>query len=332
MPSHPGEDPASWHPKCKNFEIFDWKKWEEKNVSIPFTYDPPQRYSYYQGWTSGFLFWWHRSCYLQPLGCMFHGSCCATKPQVGKLTDPSNKVLKELLRPNPDSTKVPKSLRNSLFWTQNNNAPETLLSFNRYAWRSQSETTGRVIGVGTLGEDFTSDATTIGAVFSYITATRNINVQQSPDGKWFLLTTFADPQNTQEECKFIFIYVVQEGDVFRTREGDLIEHVKPGDIMRLTWNTSDPWDTSELTYAYFPRRVAILDDNTEEFILNSPHYDALIEKATAEPGKCIETCCYCCMFCSSGPERWDFQVNHISNLQQYAQSRTPPSGEVIERF
>lgn len=236
-----------------------------------------------------------------------------------------------MLGPNPDSSKVPEALRNSLFWTQHNNAPETLISFNRYAWRSQTEE-GRVIGVGYLGTDFTNDTTAFGAGFSFFGKGRFANVQMSPDGKWILLNTFSDPRNTEEECNNLLIYVVQEGDVFKHTTGDPIDYVKPGDIMRLTYNGSNVWDTSNLSYAYFPRRVAILNEGTGEVTVNSPHYDELIEKATNRPGECCETCCYTCTCCKSGEERWDFQVNHISDLQVYKRSSTPPSGETIERL
>ena len=326
------EDPAYWHPKCKNFEIVDWKKWEAMNISPPKVFDPPQRYSFYRGFKFAPTFWWHRSCYLQPLGFCYHKSCCAAKPVMGRLTDKNSKVFKDLLGPNPDSSKIPKVLRNSLFWTENNNAPEALISFNRYAWRSQTKE-GRVIGVGNLLPDWTNDATFLGALYAWNSPKVYVAVQESPDSKWILLTTFKDPNDTEEECMHRLIYVVQKGDVFTNPDGEIIDHVKPGDIVRVTYNATDLWDsTADLTYMYFARRVAILDESNNEVTMISPHYDELIKKATNKPPKCAQTCCYSCTCCTSGEERWDFQVNHISDLQVYTCSPTPPSGEAIERL
>lgn len=325
------EDPAYWHPKCKNFEIVDWKKWETMNVSPPKIFDPPQRYSFYRGFKYAPTFWWNRSCYFQPLGFCYHKSCCAAKPTMGRLTDESSKVFKDLLGPNPDSTKVPQALRNSLFWTENNNAPETLLSFNRYAWRSQTED-GRVIGVGNTLADWTNDATCWGALFAS-NSNLFVAIQQSPDSKWMLLTTFKNPNDTEEECKHRFIYVAQKDDVFTSPSGDVIDYVKPRDIIRVTYNVADIWDTSTLTYMYFARRVSILNESTGEVTMNSPHYDELIKRATNQPPQqCCQTFCYTCTCNVSGEERWDFQVNHISDLQVYGRSPTPPSGENIERL
>lgn len=324
------EDPAFWHPKCKNFEIFDWKKWEAKNVVPPKIFDPPQRHTNYVGSAFIPLWWWHRSCYFQPLALCWHQCCSSGKEEMGRITDKSMTLYKDLLRPHPDSSKVPTPLRNALFWTQNNIAAETLISFNRYAWRSQTEE-GRVIGVGHAGKDFTSDATLFGAIIANRMKKRFSNVQQSPDGKWFLLNFFFDPNDTEEECTSIFIYVIQEGDVFKTPTGEIIDYVKPGDILRLTYNTADMWDTSKLKYVYFPRKVATLDEVSGE-VRVTPVYEELLEKATNKPGQCCTTCCYTCMFCKSAEERFDFQVNHISDLQVYGKSFTPPSGDVIERL
>ena len=325
-------DAAYWHPKCKNFVIFDWEKWDRMNVKVPTVYDPPQRYTMYQGWKSAPMWWWHRSWFCWPLpGCYL--SCCSPKPFQAKLTDKNQKVFKDLLRPNFDSSKVPKPLRNSLFWMEDNIAAETLFSFNRWSWRSQSET-GRVIGVGHLGKDFTGDVNMYGAAIAKYMDSAYVNAQMSPDGKWLLLTTFKDPHNVDEECQFLFMYVVQPGDVFKTKDGNIIEYVEPGDLIRVTYNISDPYDVSTMKYLYFPRRVATIDEKTRTITMISPHYEDLMRKATANPGigMCCRTCCYTCYCCASAEKRYDFQVNYATNAQAYAISSTPPFGNAIERL
>lgn len=325
-------DAAYWHPKCKNFTIMDWAKWEAKNPAPPMVFNPPQRYASYEGPLFCPLYWWSRSCWFQPLGWALHASCCSRKPERGKLTDVNDKILKEMLGPNPDSSRVHSSMRNSLFWTEHNNAPETLISFNRWAWRSQSEE-GRVLALGDIQKDFSNDQTIFG--FGFTLNKRYAALQISPDERWIMMTTFADPHDVEEECKFLYLYVVQEEDSFTTPNGTKIDHVQPGDLVRLTWgDLSDPYecDNSKLKYMYFPRRVAVLNEDTGEVEMNSPHYEALLSSATNDPNKCLETCCYTCAPCMSGIDRWDFQVSNVSDSQVYAIAPTPPSGEVIERL
>jgi hypothetical protein len=325
-------DEAYWNPKCKNFEIMDWEKWEAKNPSPPFTFDPPQRKTAYQGFKFMPLYWWTRSCYCQPFACMLHKSCFSKKPSMGRITDKNDSVLKGLLGPNPNPGAVHPALKDSLFWTQNNNAPESLISFNRYAWRSQVKG-GRVVALGILGNDFTNDATCFGFAFSL--NKRYVTIQTSPDGKWIQLCTFANPNDVNEECKYLYIYVVQEGDVFKDTDGNVIEYVQPGDIMRCTWgDLLDPYEcnNNNLKFSYFPRRVAKLDETTGDVVRVSPHFDDLYASATSDPGKCCETCCYTCAPCMSGPERWDFQVENVSDLQVWASAPTPPTADKIERL
>jgi len=295
-------------------------------------FDPPQRYSNYDGVAFCGLYWWNRSWWCQPLPWCLHNSRFSRKPESGTLSDTNDKVITEMLGPNPDDSKVHPSMRNSLFWTQHNNAPETLISFNRWAWRSQSDE-GRVVALGDIQKDFTNDPTMFGFIFSL--NKRYAALQVSPDGKWILLTTFANPNDHEEDCKFLWFYVVQEGDIFKTPDEKTLDYVRPGDLVRLTWgDLSDPYlcDNTKLKYMYFPRRVAIIDETSGNVVRNSPHFEAMLERATNDPGKRIETCCYACAPFWSGEERWDFQVANISNKQVYAIAPIPPSGEVIERL
>jgi len=200
-----------------------------------------------------------------------------------------------------------------------------------WAWRKQTAE-GRVIGMGSMDYDWTSDATVFAYFFSYAIANRTTVVQASPDGKWYALITMSDP-GPESLCKYVFIYVVQEGDTFETTGGKVIDHVKPGDLIRMTWDLDSPYETddSKLRYMYFPRRVASINSDGL-LVKNSPHYEDLLEAATRDPSDyCCQTCCYTCACFMSGPERVDFQVKHVSDRQTFKSSAVPPTGEFIDR-
>jgi hypothetical protein len=315
-------DPRFWKPK--NLEIIDWKKWESLDPSVPQVFDPPQK----EGYGSLLnipLWWWNRSCYCQPCPILW---CCGPKPEMERISDESEILIRKLLGPNPDSTYAPEVIRNKLVWTEENIAPETLISFNRWAWRSQTEE-GRVIGLGSLKYDWTNDSTCFGLYFSYGQNSRYATVQESPDKKWILLGTFSNPDG---EINYLWIYIVQEGDVFSTPDGTIIDNVKPGDGVRVSWDSKDPYDcdNKNLTYMYFPRVVAML--NQGQVVKNDEHYDRLLERATNDPEQCCSTCCYSCSFCMSSEDRFNFQTSNISDLQIFAKSPSMPRSEVIDRI
>jgi hypothetical protein len=333
-------NPDFWHPKAKNFEIIDWAKFEATNPIVPKTFDPPQRYAFFRGMSFMPLWWWNRSCLFQPIALCLHSSCCAVKPEMERISggvggDPNtNPLFQKMLGPNPDSDKVPAPLRNQLFWTENNIAPETLISFNRWAWRSNTQE-GRVIGLGPLNNDWTTDVSCFAFGFSVGVKDRFMTVQASPDGKWLALAGGADLTNADGEVTYIFMYVVQPGDVFKDVTGKVLTHVKPGDIVRLSWDPLNPYDTdpSKLEYMYFPRKVATLDEDTGVVTVNLEHYDDLLKHAThGASDKACQTCCFLCACCMTGEERFDFQVENISDRQVFAVAPVPPSGEVIDRL
>lgn len=330
MASSKFEEPAYWHPKCKNFVIMDWKKWESLNYSIPENYNPPQK-NFLNSWKNIPMWWNHRSWLFCPIPYCVLSSCCSPKETMAYLTD-GNKVINDMLGPHPDSSKVPEAVRNSLFWMEDNIAAETLFSFNRAAWRSQTPE-GRVIGVGNLGYDFTNDVNVYGAILSFLLKSRYYNFQQSPDGKWILVAVFNDPNNVEEEIQYIWVYVVQEGDVFKSEDGNVIDFVKPGDIIRITFqNQSDPYDISSMKYWYFPRRVATLDEATGQVNTVSPHYDDMMKKVNTDQDQCCETCGFCCSCGWSAEDRFNYAISYPSNVQVYNCAPTPPSGDVIERL
>ena len=155
-----------------------------------------------------------------------------------------------MLGANPNSSSIPIAVCNKLIWTENNIAPETLISFNRWAWRSQSDEE-RFVAVGTLLYDWTNDPTCFGCVFSYGQKDRFATVQVSPDEKWFLLATYADPTKIDKEVNYLCIYVVQEGDVFKTPDGNVLDYVKPGDLVRVSWGDgSDPYNCNNDNLKY----------------------------------------------------------------------------------
>jgi hypothetical protein len=209
----------------------------------------------------------------------------------------------------------------------------TLISFNRWAWRTQSDE-GRVVGLGNLRYDWTNDPTCFGYGFSIANANRFAAMQTSPDGIWMILATFSDP-GQKSKVNYLHMYVVQDGDVFKTPDGNVLDHVKPGDLVRISWGDgSDPYecDNDNLKYHYFPRVVATLDETKGIVTRNDEHYSDLLTNATSEADMCCETCCYTCTCCWSAEGRFDFQVNHISDLQIFETSPDPPTLETIDRL
>jgi hypothetical protein len=158
-------------------------------------------------------------------------------------------------------------------------------------------------------------------------------IQVSPDEKWINIAAFSDPSE-KGMVNYMYMYVVQEGDVFTTPDEQVIEHVKPGDLVRLTWNVEDPYecDNSKLIYMYFPRVVATLEERKGVVVRNDEHYDDLLTNATNDGDACISTCCYTCTCGWSAERRFDFQVSTISDWQRFAVSAPPPEAELVERL
>ena len=318
-------DPSYWNPQNENFEIIDWEKWYQTNPKVPTVFDPPQRHRSFQSFASLGMWWWGRSCYFKPCASVLQ-CCCPAKPETGRISE-GDTILNKILNPKTTSEDAPKEFKNHLYWTENNVAPETLINFGSWAWRKQNS---GVIGLGMINFDWSADDTCFGYIFGFLTKTRAAAVQRSPDGKWFALSTIADP--TQGKVNWLFIYVVQQGDKFETVDGQPMDYVKPGDIVRVTWDGDDPYanDNSQLSYFYFPRRVASIDSNGN-LVKNSSHYDKLLKVATNDASSyCCETCCYC-WHCGSAEDLFDFQVNHIADKQTFRKSSAPPTAEVIER-
>jgi hypothetical protein len=318
-------DPLFWNPECPNFELIDWERWESKNPGPPEVFNPPQRKSY-----DGGLFcpmWWtNRSCYVEPITtCLF--CCCTVKTESDRITN-GVKLFEKLLKPENVSEFVPDVLK-GVMWTEDNIAPESLINFSSGAWRPETDV-NRSVGVVNTLDDWTNNPTGVGWLFSRVR--NSANIQVSPSGKWIVLGVFTDPSSAGT-ISYIWIYVVQEGDVFRGRDGKVLDYVKPGDLCRLTWDSSDPYscDNENLTYMYFPRKVASLDQDGK-IVRNQPHFDALLRRATAPQEKCCETCCYTCSFSMNAQERFDYQVATVSDKQQFNQSPPPPAVELIDRL
>jgi len=189
-----------------------------------------------------------------------------------------------------------------------------------------------VIGLGNISTDWTNDPSCLGVSLSFYLATRFISIQQSPDGKWIILGTFSDPTETGE-VTYMHMYVVQEGDTFQNWKGETMDYVKPGDIIRLTWDTTNPYECrpDKLSYQYFPRIVATINDEGQ-VVKHKENYQELLKRATNSPGLCCETCCYSCMCCSSAEERFDFQTSNISDSQIFESAGAPPASAMLDRL
>lgn len=323
-------NPAYWHPKCKYFEIIDWDKFSAQNPSVPKKFNPPQRKNS-KLVTSPKFSWWNRS----KLGAPPDGSEKWGKTQTANIDDPNLELLKGILGPNPDSSKVPEPFRNSLLWMEGNEAPEELVSFNRAAWRSNTKE-GRAVGLSDMQTDWTNSPNAIGAMFSQ--GAWWINFQVSPDGKWIKLFVIkGDATDAKSEGTWLTMYVVQEGDEFTDRDDNILTDVNPGDIYRVTFeDKSDPYecDHEKIVFSYITRKVAVFDEETGEVKVNSPYYERLVECATSEPPKEIVDATDGLTNDSSltTEERWDIQVKYISNSQKYNTAPAPPPVDLIENI
>ena len=328
-------DPDYWHPKAKNFEILDWDKWLATNPKAPEVFDPPQAYTFY-GYKHSLLLWWSRRTFplCQPLVRPLI-PCCSPTKMTGAIDDKDQSIYWDLLGPSPDSSKIPSAFRNTIFWTDFNSVPETLVSMNRWSWRSQTPE-GRVIGLGSLKYDWTRDRTLWGLGFTFGAVDVKMNVQASPDQKWLSIQSFRDPTDPEATVNWIFFYVVQEGEVYKDKDGKVIDYLKPGDLIRCTWNKLDPYDTAELTYNYHPRRVAHYNEETQAVEIDPVHHKALLEKATKDEdcGWKSKTCCGCSglLWCVSSKERYNHDVTYLPKHHSFQSGPTPVMGDAIERL
>ena len=327
-------------PKSKNFEIIDWKKWEAKNPTPPKVFDPPQRRnSRYLEKARDDMMWWHRSTINSPDTSKGGGVC--PKPNTGNISDENLQLFKSILGGNPDSSNVPKPLRNALLWMEHNEAPEALVSFNRFAWRSNSKE-GRSVGLGSMRLDWTNSPNAFGQqVLAKSTKDSFLNFQVSPDGKWIKAfvtggNISGDPSDPESLGFWLDMYIVQEGDEFVDRNGVIMADVEPGDIYRITFNdgSGDPYvcGDSNILLTSFARKVATLDEETGDVAIHSPHYENMVKCALRVPSKEMLDLTQDLTDSSllDSEEKWDFQVTHISDTQIYSSAPTPPFGADIE--
>ena len=193
---------------------------------------------------------------------------------------------------------------------------------------------GRPIGLGWMAADW-SNSPNVSGYSMALGSNMIVNVQGSPDGKWYKLATIiGNPSQVTSKIMYLDLYVVQEGDEFTDRDGNVLDYVKPGNLLRLTYSRTDAYDCdpANLRFAYFPRPVAELDEETGKIQPVCPHYDALMEAMTSQPSKDIELATFGFTDASSltKDERYDLQVSHISDIQMHTSAATPPHGDAIE--
>ena len=185
--------------------------------------------------------------------------------------------------------------------------------------------------------DWTNSPNSFGFTMADYSKDSFVTFQVSPDGKWIKLFITAVPGDTEAEGLWLTMYVVQEGDEFTDKDGNILTDVKPGDIYRTTYEgRHDPYecDQTKIMFSYIARKVAVIDEKTGEITVNSPYYEKLVESATIEPPQDIVDATEGLTNDSSMTieERWDFQVKYLCNTQKYLSSPAPPSGDVIENI
>jgi len=322
-------DPAYWNPPSKNFEIIDWVKWQACKPQIPFVLDYPQRYLQDRG--EIFDNFWGRGGNLPD-----ETIAAGFKPQTGNVSDLDLSLFHGILGPHPSSALVPEIFRNKVLWMQGNDMFEYLVSFNRAAWRPNTKE-GRAIGLIGAGYDWTYATHARALIGAEYFKDAFLNIQMSPDGKWVKLfkINVLDPYDPELEGDWIDMYIVQEGDVFYDSKGNILDYVKPGDIYRLTWhNQGNPYlcDADKLSFSYFARTVASLDEATGTITAVSPGYDDLIKAVTAQPPKDVEAATndFTTSETMTDEEKFDFLVTYEPDRQMYLSSPPPPFGEVID--
>jgi len=321
-------DPSYWHPKTKNFEIIDWDKWEANcGDSVPFTYDPPFRATFTQKVFTGPTQWGR-------LGNLPEEEIATgAKPNIGYASDPDYKLFYGILGQAPDPSLVPEPLRNKLLWMEENVVSEYMNSFNRAAWRHNTEE-GRVTGLFLTGDDYTVATHEIGFVTAPAAANTFVNFQASPDGKWIKFFKIPDdPNDPEQESKWFDMYIVQEGDVFTDRDGKVLDYVQPGDIYRLEFEDKiDPYVCSYTTYQYFMRAVATIDEETGVITPNQPHYDDMMNAVLNEPSDEFKemTKNYTDESMMTSQDRWDFLTTYEPDRQMYMSSPPPPPASLLD--
>lgn len=96
-----------------------------------------------------------------------------------------------------------------------------------------------MIGVGDLYGDWSNDASMFGVCFGAGQQNLFGNIQMSSNREWILLDAFRDPS---KEVSHLFFYVIQGDDVFTDKYGKVLEFVKPGDLMRISYDSNDVHD------------------------------------------------------------------------------------------
>jgi hypothetical protein len=297
---------------------------QDPDSKIPKVYDPPQRYGKGSQSVSmpliGENYETNMEYYFVEKTLTPEKIAKSGKPNAAKI---SEDLFDKILRPNPDSSKVPEPFRNHLLWMEDNHMAEELVSFNSWAWRSQTEGNGRVIGLGNLKYDWTNDASKLGFLLS-IFLNPYICIQESPCKKYLKLAGLED----NKASTWMTMYVIQEGDIFVDRDGKPVPNVNPGDILRVTYGDgSDPYECSpdKIVFAYFVRRVATYNEETGKVERNSSQYKRIMDKVNAPLPEGLENVAHLTL-----PERFDLSRETVCDLQLYKNTRVPPTGAEIE--
>lgn len=324
-------NPEIW--KC--LPTYDWDKWyaNDPDGKLSKVYDSPLRYGLDHGgidlsspkYDSGIA-----AFFLSPQ--LSPEQIAATmKPNTAEMT---GDLFDKILGPAADSSKVPEPFRNALFWMQGNHFAEELVSFNRWAWRSQSEEkNGRVIAVGCTPSDWTNDPTLYGSFGANFVSF--MGLQQSPCKKWY---AFGSIEYDLKENKVVNaynnynkFYVVQEDDEFVDRFGKPVPYMTPGSLVRLSWGTpgGDEYECSpaNLTLMYTPRKVATYNEETGKVEKVSPNYEALMYAVANKPPEDFTSFEY-----MTRQERYDMIISTVSDKQLYRSALTPPGEDFFENL
>jgi len=316
-------NPALWNAA----PIIEWDKFYAQNPESErsFVYDPPQRYGRGSRRVSLPLIGKRAQTlmeyyFVKETLTPEEIAACA-KPNAAKV---SEDLIEKMLSPNPDSSKVAKPFRNHLFWMEDNHTAEELVTFNRWAWRSQTEGDGRVIALGNMGYGWTNDASKMGAGLSSM-GSLNISIKESPCKKFYMLAA-SMPRGLG--LSWMTMYVIQEGDVLVDRDGTPVPNVSPGDLLRRSYgDATDPYNcsTDDCVFEYIVRRVATFNEETGKVERNASQYESIMAKVNAPLPEGLENVAHLTL-----PERFDLSRKTVCDLQIYKTAPVPPTGAEIE--
>jgi len=269
----------------------DWQEWNKRAPQPPQVYDPPQlRPGFLPKQLCLCLNWWNQRSPLLAgplIPCCCAASvykCCIPNREYVSFAEPDKWMLKMLstgTHPN-----CPEEMK-GIFWLSDNIAAhEHLVTFHDAIWANDK------LALKSLQYNWTRGPTAFGAgLFTAIKVKGNtLRIELAPDSGWVSIAGSSGNPT--------WMYRPKEGETFKYPDGSTLVPEKYS-LMRVTWG-DDANPTSEISYQYWVRRVAYLDESGN--LVKTPAYDEL-KRLSTQP-QTYPPCCGCtmCGYCVCRPQ------------------------------